>query len=92
MRSAPDWQDGLVAFVKRECPTCVLVQPALRQLAESTDLVVITQDDPRFPDGFSPVDDTELEMSWRHRIQTVPTLLRFGGGHEVGRAEGWVRS
>lgn len=70
----------------------MLVQPALEQLARETDLVVLTQDDPAFPAGLAPVDDTELEMSWRHRIETVPTLIRFAGGDEQSRAEGWVRS
>ena len=41
--------DGLVAVVKRDCPTCVLVAPVLADLAARTDLVVLTQDDPTFP-------------------------------------------
>ena len=40
-------RDGLVAVVKRDCPTCVLVEPVLRQLAASgRKLTVLTQDDP----------------------------------------------
>jgi hypothetical protein len=89
---SPDFPDGLVVFVKRDCPTCVLVQPVLHQLAGQISLTVITQDDPAFPEGLSPVDDTELERSWRLGIETVPTLLRVEGRTERGRAVGWVRS
>ena len=47
MQSIPD---GLVAVVKRDCPTCVMVEPVLRQLAAAdTPLTVLTQDDPTFP-------------------------------------------
>ena len=31
--NAPALPNGLVAFVKRECPTCALVAPALAQIA-----------------------------------------------------------
>ena len=42
--------DGLVAVVKRDCPTCSLVEPVRRQLQEvSGRLTVYTQDDPSFP-------------------------------------------
>ena len=30
--------DGLVAFVKHNCPTCALVEPVLAQLANAGDL------------------------------------------------------
>jgi hypothetical protein len=89
----PRLPDGLVAFVKRECPTCALVAPVLRQLRESgVRLTVFTQDDPGFPAGLDPVDDTALEASFRHSIETVPTLLRVDGGAEAGRTVGWSRA
>jgi hypothetical protein len=91
MSPTPELRDGLVAFVKRDCPTCIAVEPVLRRLRREADLVVLTQDDPAFPAGTSPVDDTDLELSWRHRIETVPTLLRLAAGSEQARAEGWVR-
>ena len=91
-RQATPLPDGLVVFVKRECPTCVLVQPVLNQLAQQTKLTVLTQDDPAFPAGLAPVDDTSLEVSWHNDIETVPTLIRVDGGVEQGRTEGWVRS
>ena len=40
-------QDGLIAIVKRDCPTCVLTAPILAQIPG---LTVYTQDDPSFPE------------------------------------------
>ena len=91
---APRLPDGLVAVVKRECATCVLVAPVLGEIAaRGRPLTVYTQDDPAFPDTTAaPVDDRELVVSWHHRIETVPTLLRVENGVEVARTEGWARS
>ncbi|MDP9427353.1 MAG: thioredoxin family protein [Actinomycetota bacterium] len=75
--------DGLVAVVKRDCPTCVLVEPVLRQLGAT----VWCQDDPSWFDG----DDTSLEVSYRLGIETVPTLLRIEHGAETARVVGWSR-
>ena len=83
--------DGWVAIVKRDCPTCVLVEPVLHQLAAAGPLTVYSQDDPGFPVGLPVVDDSELETSWRAQIETVPTLLRVEGGVEVERTVGWLR-
>ena len=84
--------DGLVAVVKRDCPTCVLVEPVLRQLAAAGTLCVLTQDDPTFPEGMaSVIDDTGLERSYGLGIETVPTLLRIEQGRETTRAVGWHR-
>ena len=76
----PPLPDGLVAFVKRDCPTCGLVIPVLKGLAEKLAVTVYTQDDPSFPASLQPIDDTGLETSYRHRIEVVPTLLRVEGG------------
>ncbi|MDH4145930.1 MAG: thioredoxin family protein [Acidimicrobiia bacterium] len=84
--------NGIVAIVKRDCPTCELVVPVLAQLAESAvGLTVFTQDDPSFPPGIEAVDDTGLDVSYTHDIETVPTLLKVSDGAEVGRLEGWSR-
>lgn len=87
----PPLPSGVVAFVKRDCPTCELVAPVLSELAKSLDLTVYTQDDPEFPEGVSRVDDTDLSVSWHHEIEAVPTLLRVESGKEVDRALGWHR-
>src|SRR4051812_24857248 len=91
---APRLPDGLVAVVKRECATCVLVAPVLGEIAaRGHSLTVYTQDDPAFPDTAARrVDDRDLVVSWHHRIETVPTLLRVENGVEVARTEGWARS
>jgi hypothetical protein len=88
-RSLPD---GLVAVVKRECPTCALVAPVLGEIARAgRTLTVYSQDDPAFPPGVRVVDDRALEVSWRLRLTTVPTLLRVEDGREAARTEGWQR-
>ncbi len=84
--------DGLIAVVKRECPTCAAVQPALRQLAAGGEpFAVYSQDDPAFPSGIAVVDDRSLEASFHLGIQIVPTLIRVRDGAETARAEGWNR-
>ena len=80
-------------IVKKDCPTCTLIEPLIPLLAEQLDgdLSVYVQDDPAFPDNFDAVDDRELEFSWRHGIEFVPTLLRDDGeGSE--RVFGWDRA
>src|SRR5262245_56811271 len=91
--AAPQLPEGLVAVVKRECATCGLVAPVLGELAaRAAAVTVYTQDDPAFPETVaSRVDDRDLTVSWHHRIETVPTLLRIENGVEVGRTEGWSR-
>src|SRR5919204_4175697 len=87
----PQLPDGLVAIVKRDCPTCQLVAPVLADLADGdTPLTVYSQDDPTFP--VKVVDDTDLEVSFALDLETVPTLLRVEGGAIVARTEGWLRS
>jgi hypothetical protein len=84
--------DGLIAVVKRDCPTCVLTAPVLADLARRAGIAVFTQDDPSFPESIQhPIDDTELDTSHRLRIEIVPTLIRMKGGHEVERTYGWDR-
>jgi hypothetical protein len=84
--------DGLVAFVKRDCPTCVLVVPVIERLAHAAAITVFSQDDPAFPSAAPWVrDDTDLTVSWHHDIETVPTLVRVQQGAEVERIVGWDR-
>jgi hypothetical protein len=90
-RETPLLPDGLVAFVKRECPTCVTVAPVLAQLAARVPLTVVSQDDPGFPEHTNVRDDTSLALSWQCGIEVVPTLLRVASGREVGRIVGWQR-
>src|SRR3989440_882043 len=84
--------EGIVAVVKADCPTCRLVTPVLGQLrAAGVALTVFTQDDPAFPAGLEPVDDTDLDVSVALDLDTVPTLVKVEGGAEVERIVGWSR-
>ena len=84
----------LVAVVKRECPTCSLIEPVLTQLdtASGVELTVFTQDDATFPSGVASVAfDGDLDYSYHHDIETVPTLISLDGDAERDRIVGWRR-
>ena len=84
--------DGLVAVVKRDCPTCLLTAPVLASIHQAgVPLVVYSQDDPTFPSGVTVVDDSALEVSFGLRVEVVPTLVRVTDGKPAQRVEGWVR-
>ena len=78
--------DGLVIVAKRDCPTCTLIEPVFKQLADAGQpLTVYTQDDPGFPGNIDGVvDDSELEQSFHLEIEIVPTLIRMRDGREGG--------
>ena len=83
---------GFALFVKRDCPTCQLIEPALVALARARDVVIYAQDDPEFPAGAGDViDDRELEFSYRRDIEIVPTVIALDAGQETERAVGWSR-
>ena len=85
--------DGLIAVVKRDCPTCELIAPVLADLQQRGALAVYTQDDPAFPETVAqPIDDRDLLISHRLEIEVVPTLIRRSGGSETGRTYGWDRA
>ncbi len=90
MNSVPD---GLIVIAKRECPTCMLVEPLLKELAQGeTPLTVYVQDDPAYLAGVPGVIyDRTLETSFRLNTEFVPTVIRIEGGREVDRAYGWHR-
>lgn len=88
-----DQTDGYIAVVKRDCPTCLLVEPVLKSIEDAgRSLVVYTQDDPYFPAVQQRIDDTELEHSFRLNIETVPTLIQVKNGQEQARITGWERN
>ena len=70
-------QNGLVVVAKRDCPTCVLIEPVLAALAGGSEVLsVISQDDPGFPGTINGViDDRQLEASYHLDIETVPTMV-----------------
>ena len=84
-----------IVVVKRDCPTCELIEPALKQLTDQyqNDLVIYVQDDPSFPESIEQkMDDTSLEFSYTHNIEIVPTLICFNDDEEVERTFGWDKS
>ena len=84
--------EGLIAVVKQDCPTCVLVDPILREIEHrGLALTVFVQDEPSFTSASKVVDDRTLEASYRLGIETVPTLLRISNGDEQARIVGWER-
>jgi hypothetical protein len=84
--------EGIVAVVKADCPTCRLIAPVLGELrAAGVPITVFTQDEPSFPDGLDPVDDTALDVSVALDLDTVPTLVKVEDGKEVDRTVGWSR-
>ena len=84
--------DGLVAIVKRDCPTCVLTAPVLGELARRAGITVYSQDDPTFPDTVpGRQGDLGLDVSHQLKIEIVPTLIRLENGREVARTFGWDR-
>ena len=55
-------------------------------------LRIYIQDDPSYLSDLSQsVSDASLESSYRLKIETVPTLIRFENGEETSRSVGWVR-
>ena len=87
-------RDGLHAFVKRDCATCVVVAPVLADLVQRGVVhAVHSQDDPTFPEEVVAVgkviDDTSLRLSFALEIETVPTIIGVKDGVEVERICGW---
>ena len=60
---------GLVAFVKKDCPTCLLIEPVLHELARTQSLTIYSQDDPQFPAGLPVASDLRLDVSYREKIE-----------------------
>ncbi len=93
MEPPPEFKEGLVAYVKRACPTCALIEPQLAEIARAHPYFrVVTQDDPRFPrDVARVIDDRELDHSYVAGIEATPTLICYEGGREKERVVGWDR-
>ncbi len=86
-------KDEYSVFLKKECPVCKMVAPALKDLAAARNLKVLVQDDPEyFVDFVETESDTNLAESYRANVEIVPTLLRISYGKELGRVEGWNTS
>lgn len=86
-------QNGLVVVAKRDCPTCMLIEPLLTELAQgSLALTVLSQDSPDYGQPIPGAEyDHTLEQSFRLNIEFVPTLIRYEQGQEIERTYGWHR-
>ncbi len=73
-------RDGLILFCKKDCATCTMIVPVMKELSKGDKtLTIFTQDDPGFPEGIPGViNDTTLEQSYHFQIETVPTLIQSG--------------
>ena len=92
MSIIPDDFSGFALVLKQDCATCRLIAPIVAGLADASDLLIFSQDDPSFPSvDLAVIDDRELEASYRLDIEIVPTLIAFAGGVETTRFVGWRR-
>ncbi len=92
MTALADLGDSLLVVVKRDCETCQMVSPLLRDLAKEGLVAIASQDDPTFPEGVEVVDDSDLALSWEIQTEVTPTLYRIRGGVVVEAVAGWDRS
>ncbi len=84
---------GFHLIVKRDCATCVAIEPAIAELGRRPfELTVYSQDDPAFPGSVDVVDDSDLRVSWHHDVETVPTLILVEADGAQRRIVGWERS
>ncbi len=84
--------DGLILVVKEDCPTCQLIAPVARELADRGLLAgLYSQDNPAFPENMQVADDRDLEQSFRLGIEIVPALIGRQDGKESARVIGWHR-
>lgn len=84
--------DGLVIFVRKDCPTCVEIESVLRQLSKSDLVLTVYSDDPGFPARVSTVKhDRDLLVFRKNEVDDVPTLIHVVDGRAVARTVGWER-
>ena len=102
-RAFPTGRHALLAFVKEDCPTCgtsmPLIEGAHRAFGGAVDVIAIGQEAEgnavlvdRHDLTLPLLDDSELAVSYRYELETVPTvILADGDGGEVERFIGFGR-
>lgn len=102
-RAFPTGRHALLCFVKEDCPTCVLSMPLIQAASatfdEAMDVWCIGQDAEgnaalveRFGLSAPMLDDSNLHVSYRYDLDTVPTVILAGpGGEELERFVGFGR-
>ena len=102
-RSFPSGRPALLAFVKEDCPTCgtsmPLIEGAHRAFGDGVDVWAVGQEAKgnaalveRYGLTLPMLDDSELGVSFRYDLDTVPTVLLAGAdGEELRRFVGFGR-
>ena len=102
-RRFPSGRPALLAFVKEDCPTCgtsmPLIEGAHRAFGEVVDVWAVGQEAEgnaalvdRYGLTLPMLDDSELGVSFRYDLDTVPTVLLAGAdGEELRRFVGFGR-
>ena len=102
-RAFPTGRPALLAFVKEDCPTCgtsmPLIEGAHRAFGGAVDILAIGQEAEgnavlvdRHELTLPLLDDSELDVSYRFDLETVPTvILTDSDGSEVDRFVGFGR-
>ena len=90
------FSDGLYLVLKRDCPTCSMIEPAVRTLAADEhigrSIKFFVQDDPDYLNDLNQIQvDNQLKWSFLLGIETVPTLIIYQGRQEAGRSVAWGR-
>ncbi|HEX6032424.1 MAG TPA: TlpA disulfide reductase family protein [Tepidiformaceae bacterium] len=101
----PTGKHSLLVFLKEDCPTCRLSLPLIQATdrafaGDALDVLLVGQDragNERLVDDFSllipMLDDSELRVSYRYELDTVPTIiLADAGGSELERFVGFAKS
>ncbi|MYA19371.1 MAG: TlpA family protein disulfide reductase, partial [Chloroflexi bacterium] len=102
-RRFPSGRPALLAFVKEDCPTCgtsmPLIEGAHRAFGDGVDVWAVGQEAEgnavlvdRYGLTLPMLDDSELGVSFRYDLDTVPTVLLAGAdGEELRRFVGFGR-
>ena len=102
-RSFPSGRPALLVFVKEDCPTCgtsmPLIEDAHRAFGGGVDVWAVGQEAAgnatlveRHGLTMPMLDDSELHVSYRYDLDTVPTVvLADGRGEELRRFVGFGR-
>lgn len=86
IRALPNARSTLICFIKEDCPTCRIALPVLvnlyKEARDDIEFFVVGQTiegNQKIIDEFKPpftiVDDSDLKLSFKTEIETVPTVL-----------------
>ena len=71
-------ENKIIVFLKYDCPTCELVRPLLADIQKNiSSFEIIVQDDPKLFPGLVVQEDKDLKISFKHKIEIVPTILKW---------------